>query len=90
MKRIFFSSLILIAFAANAQETDEIKPAQKGVVYGETIAANGEAISITALESKMANNPFEGKITGKVKEVCKSMGLDNFGKEGWVCFESKI
>jgi len=74
MRKFFFSGLILFSFAGNAQEASEIKPAAKGVIYGTVISENGEAISINDIQSKMANNVFEGKITGKVKEVCKAMG----------------
>lgn len=74
MKKLFFSSLILFAVAANAQEASEIKPAAKGVVYGETINTTGTAKSVNDLQLQTANAVFEGKVTGKVKEVCKSMG----------------
>ncbi len=74
MRKIFFSGLILFSLAVNAQEASEIKPAAKGVIYGTVISENGEPISINDIQSKMANNVFEGKITGKVKEVCKAMG----------------
>jgi hypothetical protein len=74
MKKFFFSGLVLFSWAVSAQEASEIKPAAKGVVYGNTISENGEAISPNDIQSKMANNVFEGKVTGKVKEVCKAMG----------------
>ncbi|MDQ3682930.1 MAG: DUF4920 domain-containing protein [Bacteroidota bacterium] len=74
MKKIFFSGLVLFSLAVSAQEASEIKPAAKGVIYGTAISENGEAISPNDIQSKMANNVFEGKITGKVKEVCKAMG----------------
>ncbi len=74
MKKIFFSGLVLFSLAVSAQEASQIKPAAKGVVYGNAISENGEAISPNDIQSKMANNVFEGKVTGKVKEVCKAMG----------------
>ena len=74
MKRMLFSLFVLGAFTVNAQEASDIKPAAKGVVYGTEISANGEAISPNELQAKMANGVFEGKVTGKVKEVCKAMG----------------
>jgi len=74
MKKFFFLGLILFSLAVSAQEASEIKPAAKGVVYGSTISENGEPISPNDIQSKMANNVFEGKVTGKVKEVCKAMG----------------
>jgi len=59
---------------ASAQEADEIKPAAKGVVYGTAPAETGEAITSADLQSKLTNGMYEGKVTGKVKEVCKAMG----------------
>jgi len=44
-----------------------------GVVYGE-VKDKGQAISIDKLESNLKENKFEGKITGKVVEVCQAMG----------------
>ncbi len=58
----------------NAQEASEIKPAEKGVVYGTVISEKGKAVSPDDLQANMANGAFEGKVTGKVKEVCKAMG----------------
>ena len=74
MKKLLFFSFVLFSFAAQAQEADEIKPAAKGVVYGNEISATGDAISAAALQEKMTNGVFEGKVTGKVKEVCQTMG----------------
>ena len=74
MKKLFFSSLVLLALGANAQEASEIKPAAKGVVYGETIATTGTVTNVNDLQLATANAVFDGKVTGKVKEVCKSMG----------------
>lgn len=59
---------------ASAQEADEIKPATKGVVYGTVPSESGEVITSNDLQSKLSNGVFEGKVTGKVKEVCKAMG----------------
>jgi hypothetical protein len=73
MKKLFFSFLVVLAVSAHAQDGD-IKPAAKGVVYGEAIATSGTALTPTDLQAKLANGVFEGKVTGKVKEVCKSMG----------------
>ncbi len=73
MKKILFSLLVMATVSAHAQN-DDIKPAAKGVVYGEAISAQGTAVSPADVQSKLVNNTFEGKITGKVTEVCKSMG----------------
>ncbi len=74
MKKLLFSFCLLTAFAASAQEASEITPAAKGVVYGTAPAEKGEAVSPNDLQAKMANGMFEGKVTGKVKEVCKAQG----------------
>lgn len=74
MKKILFSALVLLAFTAvNAQEADEIKPAAKGVVYGTDLSA-GDAVSVNDLTTKLVNGTYEGKVSGKVKEVCQTMG----------------
>src|SRR5215203_5219099 len=84
MKKLFFSSLMLLAIAAGAQETSEIKPAAKGVVYGEAVTATGTVTNVNDLQLAAANAVFDGKVTGRVKEVCKSMGcwirLEKAGK----------
>ena len=72
MKKLLFSFLILFAVAANAQDK-EITPAAKGVNYGVTITPGGET-DVNELKSKLVNDKFEGKIVGKVVEVCKAEG----------------
>ena len=47
--------------------------AKKGITYGEGTTETG-AISINDLEKKMENKKYEGKVTGKVKEVCQERG----------------
>lgn len=74
MKKILLAFVLFVTVAANAQDTSEIKPAAKGVVYGAAVSENGEAITPNDLQVKLANGAFEGQVTGKVKEVCKSMG----------------
>jgi hypothetical protein len=74
MKKLLFSSLLFVAFAATAQEASEIKPAAKGVVYGTAVAETGTQVSATELQAKMSDGVFTGQVTGKVVEVCKSMG----------------
>mgnify|MGYP003575823628 FL=1 len=73
MKKILFALLVLATTSAHAQN-DEIKPAAKGVLYGEAITTQGTAVSPADVQAKLVNNAFEGKVTGKVTEVCKSMG----------------
>lgn len=75
MKKLFFSLLIISAVSAQAQDhNSEIPPATKGTVYGTAPAAAGDAINPNEIQAKMANGVFEGKVTGKVTEVCKAMG----------------
>ena len=80
MKKIFSSVFVLFSLIASAQESSEIKSAEKGVVYGNIISTEGQFITPNDLQAKMVNNTFEGKITGKVKEVCKAMGC-------WIALE---
>ena len=74
MKKILLAFVFFVAVTANAQESSEIKPAAKGVVYGAAVSESGEAITANDLQAKLNNGVFEGQVTGKVKEVCKSMG----------------
>lgn len=60
----------LLVIGASAQE---IKSADKGVTYGAGTTADG-SVNINDLEKISKNNKFEGKITGKVKEVCQEKG----------------
>jgi len=79
MKKLFFSAFVLLALASNAQD---IKPAEKGVVYGAALTAAGEPVSINDLKSSLTNDQYEGKVVGKVKEVCKAEGC-------WIKLERK-
>jgi hypothetical protein len=74
MKKLLLSSLLFIVINANAQDADAIKPAAKGVVYGTTVIESDDVIKVSDLESKMNNGVYQGKISGKVTEVCKTMG----------------
>jgi len=56
------------SFIINAQES-----AASGVVYGE-VKDKGEMVSIDKLESSLKENKYNGKVTGKVVEVCQAMG----------------
>ena len=73
MKKLLLAAAVFFSVATQAQDAD-IKPAAKGVVYGEAISAQGDAVLPSEVQARMANNVFEGKVTGKVKEVCQSMG----------------
>jgi Domain of unknown function (DUF4920) len=47
--------------------------AGKGVVYGAGSTSEG-AIQVSDLEKNIKNNKFEGKVSGKVVEVCQEKG----------------
>jgi Domain of unknown function (DUF4920) len=72
MKQLFS---LLIAFSAvillNAQDPESAKP---GVVYGKISENSIAPISVDELDKKMTDNKFDGKIKGKIVEVCKAMG----------------
>lgn len=72
MKRIF-SLLLAIStvIIVNAQDAESAKP---GVVYGKYTDNGITPISVNDLEKKMNDNKYDGKIQGKVVEVCQAMG----------------
>jgi hypothetical protein len=71
MKHLFFTTLcVLFGLAIYAQEPAS---AVKGVTYGAGTTAEG-AISVNELDSKLNNNKYSGKVTGKVVEVCQEKG----------------
>jgi len=65
---ILFFVAFGFSFIINAQES-----AASGVVYGE-VKDKGEMVSIDKLESSLKENKYNGKVTGKVVEVCQAMG----------------
>lgn len=73
MKNFFAVCILVISLQAGAQDA-EIKPAAKGVVYGESVGQEGTIVTPDQLQAKMVNGVFEGRVTGKVTEVCRSMG----------------
>jgi Domain of unknown function (DUF4920) len=71
MKRILLAAAVLaLSFSINAQDAPSAKP---GVVFGE-VTEKGTVVSANDIESKMVDNKYDGKIKGKVVEVCKAMG----------------
>jgi hypothetical protein len=68
-KIIFIAGFFLFAMAVNAQ----IQPSASGVVYGK-VTEEGKPVAVDKLESNLKENKYEGKITGKVKEVCQAEG----------------
>lgn len=73
MKKLLSALLLFTATFSYAQDK-EIKPAAKGVVYGSAAAQDAAAISTDELEQKAAAAEYTGRVTGKVTEVCQSMG----------------
>ena len=72
MKKILFSSLLLIALGAGAQSKEKT-PAAKGVVYG-VVADEKSPVAPEELGAKLVENQYEGQIKAKVVEVCKAEG----------------
>lgn len=72
MNRLFSLLVALSAMViVNAQDAESAKP---GVVYGKYSETGMTPISVNDLEKKMTDNKFDGKIQGKVVEVCQAMG----------------
>ena len=72
MKQLF-SLLVALSMLAvvSAQDAESAKP---GVVYGKYSESGMTPINVNDLEKKMSDNKFDGKIQGKVVEVCQAMG----------------
>ena len=75
MKKITFLLLMAVCcFTAAAVAQEEIPAARPGVQYGKAITKDN-AIDVQQLEANLSANPtFNGKIEGKVVEVCKKKG----------------
>ena len=72
MKYIFSLLLALSTMViAKAQDAESAKP---GITYGKYSEEGVKPISVNELEKKMTDNKFDGKIQGKVIEVCQAMG----------------
>ena len=69
-KTLILVCSIVFATAIYAQDPAS---AAKGVTYGAGTTADG-SVPVADLEKKMVNNKFEGKVTGKVVEVCQEKG----------------
>lgn len=71
MKRgLLAVTALLVGLTLQAQNP---KSAEKGVTYGAGTTASG-AIAVNELEQNLKENKYEGKITGKVIEVCQEKG----------------
>jgi hypothetical protein len=72
MKHI--SAILFFLFLGLAVNTQNIKPAAKGVTYGEgTTAENAIPISEASAQTK-GDQKFTGKVRGKVLSVCQEKG----------------
>jgi hypothetical protein len=74
MKKILFSAFLLIGLGAAAQEASEIPSAKKGQTYGVVPESPVAAVSVNDVSTKLQNGKFAGKVEGRVKEVCQTMG----------------
>jgi len=72
MKKFFFLLLFVIA-GSLVMQAQTPQPADKGVSYGSVVTSEG-AISIPEMEGKVQDNKYQGKIRGKVSEVCQEKG----------------
>ena len=71
MKKILIAAAALVfSFNVNAQDEATAKP---GTVFG-AVSEKGTVVTVNELETKMVDNKFDGKVKGKVVEVCKAMG----------------
>ena len=68
-----FLAAIMFLVLSTTLSAQNIAPAEKGTIYGAGATATG-AITVDELEQNLKNNRFEGKITGKVTEVCQEKG----------------
>ena len=69
-KGLLAIAALLITLVVQAQSP---KAAEKGVTYGAGTTAAG-SISVNELEPNLKENKYEGKVTGKVTEVCQEKG----------------
>jgi hypothetical protein len=72
MKKILFSSLLLIGLGAMAQTKEKV-PAAKGVVYG-IVAEERSPATPDELAARLVNNQYEGQLKARVVDVCKAEG----------------
>ena len=70
--KLTFLSLLLFFFGLQIS-AQTVKSAETGIIYGNGTTPSG-AIPVADLEKHISNNRFDGKITGKVVEVCQEKG----------------
>lgn len=64
---------MLLSIGATSLRAQTPAPAGKGAAYGTSVTPEG-AITVTEMEGRLEKNRFEGKIRGKVTEVCQEKG----------------
>ena len=69
-KTLITVAALVFSFNINAQDEATAKP---GTVFG-SVSEKGTVVTANELETKMVDNKFDGKVKGKVVEVCKAMG----------------
>src|SRR5438045_8256704 len=70
MKKLFF---VPVFFLLGIAVQTQITPSASGVVYGK-ISNKGQPVAVDKVEQNLKENKFEGKIAGKVVEVCRAEG----------------
>jgi len=70
-KQLFLLFVLTASFATLGAQSPQ--PAEKGVSYGSATTAEG-AIGLNELEARLKDQKFEGKIKGRVIEVCQEKG----------------
>jgi hypothetical protein len=68
-KTIVIFVFAMIGFTAKSQ----ITPSASGVVYGK-VSDEGKPVTVDKLEQNLKDNKYEGKVSGKVVEVCRAEG----------------
>lgn len=66
--------VLAVCFSAVAVEAQDPVSAKPGVVYGIYVEKGASPIHVNDIDSKVTENKYEGRIKGKVVEVCKAMG----------------
>lgn len=72
MKYLF--SLLIVLFSATTLLAQDAESAKPGVVYGNFSENTVTPVSVNELEKKIGDSKYDGKIQGKVVEVCQAMG----------------
>ena len=72
MKR--YLMVFIVVFVAGVVHAQDPVSAQKGVTYGSGTNKEGDLVSSDLLPSRIQQDKYVGKITGKVVEVCQEKG----------------